>query len=338
MEKADDTWVVTRPDGTTTSHNAPSVWGQQAHEIVLGDDPDVEYEWGWQLNLLNNTYKSVDTNWTPLPEGFRVQHVMGGCLMRVRHADNPRRFSYLLCGMDTSSNIGRGFFLVRCPGRPVTLDAAYDSLRPDDVPADYNERDDWVRQGEFYFHRNDYTTANLSPRAKQVENISYRTVDCAVDETQRDYLIDMPFYERVAWVEAYANVFHSVSDGWEWDGAAPILKRATRDYYDADKLVFTDCTLNEFTHIRLNLTRTTRSRIHKGVDLSSDLAFGNGGNSHTATDCILTEDGEVYVRKTVRHPEHRMVTLGNEWHRVYINRAAATATTPAMWNSRGGVD
>ena len=44
------------------------------------------------------------------------------------------------------------------------------------------------------------------------------------------------------------------------------------------------------------------------------------GHAHTATE-IKQRDGDIYVRGTIRHPEHKILVLGKIWHRVFVNRA-----------------
>ena len=44
------------------------------------------------------------------------------------------------------------------------------------------------------------------------------------------------------------------------------------------------------------------------------------GHAHIVTE-IRQKDGDIYVRGTIRHPEHKILVLGKIWHRVYVNRA-----------------
>ena len=49
-------------------------------------------------------------------------------------------------------------------------------------------------------------------------------------------------------------------------------------------------------------------------------------------------DGIQYVRGTVRHPEHKMVSLGNVWHRAYEATGAGVGGAVVSWSASGGFD
>lgn len=55
------------------------------------------------------------------------------------------------------------------------------------------------------------------------------------------------------------------------------------------------------------------------------------GNRHEARE-VRTDGESFFARGTVRHPEHKMLSLGNEWHEVLINRAVNS------WGGLGMVD
>ena len=44
------------------------------------------------------------------------------------------------------------------------------------------------------------------------------------------------------------------------------------------------------------------------------------GNPHTVSE-IRQRDRTIFVRGTIRHPEHKTINLGKIWHRVFVNRA-----------------
>ena len=55
------------------------------------------------------------------------------------------------------------------------------------------------------------------------------------------------------------------------------------------------------------------------------------GHAHIVTE-IRQKDGDIYVRGTIRHPEHKMLVLGKIWHRVFVNRAVRS------FSASGNVD
>lgn len=64
----------------------------------------------------------------------------------------------------------------------------------------------------------------------------------------------------------------------------------------------------------------------KNYDLSKGV-----GNAHIATEAIKTSIG-VFIRKTLRHRQHKMISLGNTWHQVIKN------TAKQSWSASGNVD
>ena len=67
-------------------------------------------------------------------------------------------------------------------------------------------------------------------------------------------------------------------------------------------------------------------QIKRNVDLSN----GNG-NAHIARDYLRLPDAE-FIRGTLRHNEHKMLRLGQTWHKVIINTAVNS------WSASGSVD
>lgn len=60
--------------------------------------------------------------------------------------------------------------------------------------------------------------------------------------------------------------------------------------------------------------------------------FNTGtGNPHTVSG-IGQRNGTIFVRGTVRHPEHKTLNLGKIWHRVHINQAVRS------FSANGNVD
>ena len=325
IDKANDNWQLTVDGRTMTSH--------MSVVIYEGDWYDIQARQRWPTSAGRFAHWNDKQWWSNIDDSTIVgRHLMGGAVFRIRHKSG-RHYSYMLCGVDPTGKRGMGFFLVKLPGRPTNIDEAYDLMRPDDVPKDYNTNDEWHRQGEFYFHDEGVTTADLLPSATWGDNTTYKDADIVLDDEARSFIQGIRSLpdrkeEGIAWCEE--QIAEETVNGWvlAYPGIGQFIRA---DGWATD--------LSEAVLMRVGLKRTRRTRILKGVDMSGPLAFGNGGNSHTATDCIITDDGRIYVRKTVKHDEHSMVSLGNTWHRVYINRINQTASTQgATWNTRGGVD
>jgi len=182
-----------------------------AHRIVVVDTQGDKYR---EVRYLNPKTGERET---------RQEHLLGATLFEFDG-------KYFLSSTDSGAIWGRGYFLVELPGKPCTVDNAFESLLPNYVRK-YPDAP-YIRQGEFFF--------------------------------------------------------------------VPDLKK-----------------------------KVAEGEYSKQVDLSE--AFGNGGNPHYARD-FYRQKRTIWVRGTVRHPEHRMCKLGEVWHKVYINRAVKS------YNSAGGVD
>ena len=80
----------------------------------------------------------------------------------------------------------------------------------------------------------------------------------------------------------------------------------------------------------------------RGIDLEKKVLIENRGRDTERWRHVATEgfrlDGVQYVRGTVRHPEHKMCSLGNVWHRVYEAQGAGTHGAIVSWSSGGGFD
>ena len=80
----------------------------------------------------------------------------------------------------------------------------------------------------------------------------------------------------------------------------------------------------------------------RGIDLEKKVLIENRGRDAEEWRHVATEgfklDGVQYVRGTVRHPEHKMCSLGNVWHRVYEAQGAGPNGAIVSWSSGGGFD
>ena len=80
----------------------------------------------------------------------------------------------------------------------------------------------------------------------------------------------------------------------------------------------------------------------KDIPLVKKIRLENRGRDERQWRHVATEgfrlDGIQYVRGTVRHPEHKMVSLGNVWHRVYEATGAGPDGEIVSWSASGGFD
>ena len=79
-----------------------------------------------------------------------------------------------------------------------------------------------------------------------------------------------------------------------------------------------------------------------GIPLEKQVLLENRGRPerewrHVATEGFKLNNTQ-FVRGTVRHPEHKMVSLGNVWHRVYEATGAGPDGEIVSWSAFGGFD
>lgn len=79
-----------------------------------------------------------------------------------------------------------------------------------------------------------------------------------------------------------------------------------------------------------------------GIPLEKQVLLENRGRPerewrHVATEGFKLNNTQ-FVRGTVRHPEHKMISLGNIWHRCYEAAGAGTHGAIVSWSVSGGFD
>ena len=131
----------------------------------------------------------------------------------------------------------------------------------------------------------------------------------------------------------------------------PVTKRMIRDVISRQNMGYGGCSKEQIQVIRRDgvpyyvlldrnshITKIPDDAMVQGNQLvlkermvkQFDLSYGIG-NPHIATHALQTTDG-VYITGTLRHREHRMISLGNTWYKVYKNTAMGS------WSAIGNVD
>lgn len=81
-----------------------------------------------------------------------------------------------------------------------------------------------------------------------------------------------------------------------------------------------------------NKTNYPKGVLMKSKNIAMIVGGNDSGNPHIARDVFIVNKKEVYCRGSIRHPQHKMINLGNVWHKVLINQAKAS------FSSGGNVD
>jgi hypothetical protein len=190
---------------------------------------------------------------------------------------------YYLSSIDDGARERRGYFLVELPERARDVENAFDLLFPEEM----DQRCPYVRQGEFFFVPTDMETSDLSPMETLYEWGLY------------DYHLQHANNIKVATKEM----------------AEELLKKHVKTWGPIE-----DVSGRMVLH---------RFPIEDPHNLTRYFPDAGTGHAHTVTEIrrwgsFQPDRGNmnnIFVRGTVRHPEHKMLKLGKIWHRVYVNRA-----------------
>lgn len=117
--------------------------------------------------------------------------------------------------------------------------------------------------------------------------------------------------------EAFRQLAGNLTDKEYNDYLEGIIKRQGEFF-----LIPTDYTTRQIRTIGV----ITPRKIKHDFDLSKGI-----GNAHIAKDAVKLPDG-LYIKRSLRHPEHRMQSLKNVWHRVVKN------IQKNSWTASGNVD
>lgn len=243
-------------------------------------------------------------------------HHLGASLVRYKH----RRF---LSSIDNSSKRHQ-YFLVELQSRRVnTVENAFRDLGKNltDEQWERYRLGEIKRQGEYFLEPHpDLTTRELKKKAK-VHKIKRRVpnIISLVPKT--------PHWKNS--VKEATRRFRST--GSHEEGVDPdcikVMKFGDVRYYVQINAEYPNMTIPENAFVKGRALFTVE---HPQLLNQFDLSGGNG-NPHTARDFIETPDGN-FIRGTLRHDEHKMVSMGNTWHQVFVNTARGS------WSAEGNVD
>lgn len=208
---------------------------------------------------------------------------------------------YLSSTDDGAKNWGMGYFLVQLPKPVKTVDEAYKILQPKEI----NDETPYIRQGEYFFVPTKYTTNDLKKRNPKISRPKY------IEEAE--YFI----YDNESWQ-------YSSLDEWRKIVERKI-KSIMKHHYKV-RIWWSENRRNAHIKYKILVSPVMKGVIYKNRNIAGVIHRGNSGNPHNARDMIIFPGKEVYVRGTIRHPEHKMINLGEVWHRVYINRAVTSFT------------
>lgn len=241
-------------------------------------------------------------------EEHQVHH-LGASLIRI----GTRRY---LSSLDTSSR-KYTFYLVELQSRRVnTVSDAFRDLAGNLTDQQYQDyqQGNIIRQGEYFLESHpELSTKNLKKYAKRIPT-KIKGVNKVVVKTPKKKRLIKDLIRQGSW--GYGGITKD---------QVSVLKQNGIPYYvivdqDHNSLAIPKDAIIKENHLMTYMPMVNQYDLSDGV-----------GNPHMARDAILTPNG-LYIRGTLRHPEHRMIRMNNTWHRVYKNTARNS------WSASGNVD
>jgi len=262
------------------------------------------------LDVTSDTYETVNRRnpKTGEMEEYQIHH-LGASLIRI----GCRRY---LSSIDNSSSNGGSYYLVLLKSRWVnTVEDAFRDLAGNLSDEQYKMYQDGgiLRQGEYFLKPTRITTRELKRKAKKMPVKVRGVLDVKVKTARSKQSVNRVIQrERMGMGGCRREQIQ-------------VIRRNGVPYY----------VLVDRASIGMEIPSSAVIKDGHLVNMDSlvhqyDLSNGNG-NAHLARDCIKTMDG-LYIRGTLRHNQHRMIRMGNIWHRVFQNTAVGS------WSALGNVD
>ena len=242
-------------------------------------------------------------------EEYHIHH-LGASLFRV----GTRRF---FSSIDTGARGWGSFYLVELKSRRInTVDDAYRDLAGNLDDKQYSEYQlgRIKRQGEYFLiPQPGLTTRELKKKAKKMPVKLKGVLDVKVKTSHSKRIVN--------------NVIHRENMGYGGCSREQIqvIRKEGVPYYVLLERDHAGMQIPKDSFIKDGHLVTRESLVHQ-FDLSNGV-----GNPHVARDAIKTSGG-IFIRKTLRHNQHRMIRMCNIWHRVIKNTAIDS------WSSSGNVD
>jgi bifunctional DNA-binding transcriptional regulator/antitoxin component of YhaV-PrlF toxin-antitoxin module len=262
------------------------------------------------LDVTRDTYETVKRRnpKTMKMEEYQIHH-LGATLIKI----NRKRFQ---SSIDSSSK-NHSFYLVEIQSKNVnTVKDAFRDLAGNLSDEQYQEYQHGgiKRQGEYFLEpKPEMKTRELKKKARRLPVPIDGILDVKVKTPSAKQIVKRCLQRENM---GYGGITREQIRVIRYEGAR---------YY----------VLIDRDHIDMKIPRDAvihnqRLVVYRSMVHQYDLSQGNG-NPHVARDMIQTLD-KVFIRKTLRHRDHRMQCLHNIWHQVYRNTAVNS------WTANGSVD
>jgi hypothetical protein len=256
----------------------------------------------------------------------KMEHLLSGTLFRY-----GRR--YFLSSTESFDKVkskfrwSASYFLVELPKPVKTISQAYQSLIPNEV-----KNLPYVRQGEWFFTPSSFSTNQLKKLFTFEMNpkhlLQYHSMKTVINVKQLD---DIDKYITDNELEHIVKVKHkNTTDVFQFadDESVEKFEKLYAEYGEYRTLPSDND--YEYPYLAFGESNTAIQ-----IDKVIDRLYGvkEFGNPHTARESMVTNNNKGFVvRKAIKHPTHKTVQLGKQWHSVHRSRAKGS------WGADGNID
>ncbi|MBE3114879.1 MAG: hypothetical protein IMZ59_05090 [Actinobacteria bacterium] len=242
------------------------------------------------------------------------EHHLGASLIRYKN-------KYFLSSIDPGSK-NYSYFLVELKHSVNSVKEAFRSLadKLNDTEYQQYEQGQIKRQGEYFLIPTEIKTSDMQLKQIQQQGFINRSINTIHPMTEE-------LRQKLKTIETEYDTQKDTLEDWDkrhhLHNRIQIIKYQNKEY------------IIEFNGEIQQLPKNYRIKTVKGelkifnysdkIIKSYDLSEGIG-NSHTATETIKDKQGNTFIRGTLRHLQHKMISLGKIWHRVVKNTAKRSFT------------
>jgi len=280
--------------------------------------------------------------WVPVKDSktgeIHYRHILGASLIKYRG-------HYYLSSTETLSKnqYRRPYFLVKLKHKPKTVEEAFrllaDGLSDEqykDLQLWENKVRHWTHKMEFIIEQNKHVKRQgeyfLIPTRKTTKELLSQSMPIPLEKIcNRIRFIHLLVDDKYSILEATPEIESRIEDlknpnyvSYVNEDQLCVIKQGNRKFYLIADLRFKPKKI---------IVRKQRNGIYRGYAIGKvkHVNLSDRGNPHIATEAILTKEG-LYIRGTLRHPEHKTIYMQNVWHKVVRNSALQS------WTARGRID
>jgi hypothetical protein len=245
------------------------------------------------------------------------EHHLGASLIRYKN-------KCYLSSIDSGSK-GHAYFLVELPKQVNTVEDAFRILANNLITEEWKQYQEGIikRLGEYFLIPTNQKTKTLKETSKRTYRLS--------PINNRIVEINLLTPEKIQKIEQIKKDFDTC--GYDYDKVHHLYLRLLFITYKGKEYVISFANMAQQSFLPSNFViRKNKGKYKiysssdKGIIKNFDLSNG-GGNPHVATEAVISKwNNAIFIRGTLRHTQHKMISLGKIWHKVIKNTAKKSFT------------